>query len=79
MLDATAGLVENDPNKLDQRRAGVQAERLGNIRCCETRADTLACMLDLHAGVFKQFQQRPRARSVARNVSDTLSGTCVVR
>jgi len=59
MLDAAPGLIENDADKLDQRRACVQPERFGNIRRCKSRTDALACVLDLHAGTFKQFQQRP--------------------
>ena len=37
MLDAAAGLVVDNANELNQRRAGVQPERFGHIRGRETQ------------------------------------------
>ena len=60
MLDAAAGLVVDDAHKLDQRRAGAHAERLGDVGRRQARADALARALDLDAGALEQFEQRPR-------------------
>ena len=68
VLDTTAGLVENDANKLDQRQYRMQPECLGNVGRRKTRTDALARVLDLYACAFEQLQQRPGG--------EILSGKC---
>ena len=58
MLDGTAGLIAHDADKLDQRRAGADIERRGDIGRRQRGADALAGMLDLDAGTLEQFEQR---------------------
>ncbi len=60
MLDGAAGLIADDANKLDQRRAGAHFERLGDVGRRQPGADALARMLDLDPGTLEKLEQRPR-------------------
>ena len=79
MLDRAAGLIEHDAHELDQRRAGANVERVGDLGCGKTGADALARMLDLDAGALEKLEQRPRGQFLLVKVTATLSGTLVVR
>ena len=62
MLDATAGLVVDHPDKLDERRSGAHVERFGNLAGRKHGADALPRVLDLDPGALEQFEQRPRCQ-----------------
>ena len=65
VLDTAAGMVVDQPGKFDQRRAGMNVKRRGDIGRRQGGANALARMLDFDPGAFKQIQQWPRSEFLA--------------
>ena len=59
MLDAAAVAIIDGAHEFDQRRAGLDPQGAGDIRGGKTGGNPLRRALDLDAGAFEQFEQRP--------------------
>ncbi len=69
VLDALALMIEDDLRERDERRAGVETERFGNLGGRERGADGLCRAVDAYARALQQDQQR-RGGEIGLGIGD---------
>ena len=73
MFDAASVAVIDRAHQFDQRRAGLDTKRTGNVRRGKRGGNPLRRALDLDARSFEQFEQRPVGQFLAaERDADTL-------
>ena len=79
MLNATACLVVDDANKLNQWRSGAQPERLGDLEVARPALMRWRACSTFTPARSSSSRSGREASSCRLKVTDMLSGTCVVR